>query len=472
MKKLLIIICILSFFILACDLNNNKNKNKNNQSGLIDWKVPDGNPKTHNLGDINDFWARDLVKSTFYSLKAELLHIGEHCYIWVEKTGDTYFKPKNEVLEIVVAIGNEYDTNIYTKVMGALGVEFQFEDGNYYNTMQIADFMGNYDGKLCILLLDIKDGYVPGTGYVAGYFDSINFYSNFPGLRSNERDMIYIDTYPGIPGSQASFEVIAHEMQHLMNFVTRQVLGDINNQSSLMDIWINEGLSAAAEWAVYGHSMGRISDYNANRGGSLKNGNNFFVWDKDKDISVLDDYSTVYLFFQWLRLQNDNQIYKKIIKSNYSNFMAVTDNATGYDINNWEKLIGDWLRANFVNSSMGIYGYRGDSAFNNLTKHYINSTNTSVSLYPGEGVFSYRTGMSAAPGPSGNIRHINITSLGNNALLTFNANSSNRGWAETGTITGLIHPSQASSSIAKSFLEGIPAPYAISIEEMQRRNNE
>src|SRR5262245_41306110 len=30
------------------------------------------------------------------------------------------------------------------------------------------------DGKVTLLLLDIQDGYQPGNGYIAGYFDPVN----------------------------------------------------------------------------------------------------------------------------------------------------------------------------------------------------------------------------------------------------------------------------------------------------------
>jgi hypothetical protein len=55
-------------------------------------------------------------------------------------------------------------------------------------------------------------------------------------------------------------------------------------------------------------------------------GNTFFVWDNYTDpydpyffsYFVLDDYSTDYLFFQWLRIQagGSTAIYKDIFNSN------------------------------------------------------------------------------------------------------------------------------------------------------------
>jgi len=464
MKKFLLIICFISFFILSCDLNNSKN---NNPRRSISWSIPDGEKKEYELGEENEFYAQNLTTYKHYSLKANLRYIGEYCNVWLEKD--------NDIHQIAIdTIGKAYDEDIYPKLMEYFGTEFELEDGNTYNTMQIADFMGNYDGKLCILLLDIIDGYTQGRGYVAGYFSSLNFYDNYPGVPSNKRDMIYIDTHPGTPGDDTSKEIVAHEMQHLMNFVTRQMLSEFNNQPSQMDLWINEGLSAAAEWSVFGHSKSRIDDYNSDRGRTIAKGNNFFVWDQHRNESVLDDYSTVYLFFQWLRLQNDTQIYKKIIESNYPDYRAVTENTIGYTNYNWGELIGDWLRANFVNSPTGIHGYRGDPAFNNLAKHYIINDNNSlnVSLFPGEGVFSYSpTPLTTVPNPSGNIRYINIKLENNNARLTYNVNPLNRGRAETGTITGQTPPGTNTSSLSRSILSGSYIPYAISIEEMLRRNH-
>ena len=456
MKKLLIIF-ILPLFIFACD-------DDSSPRDAITWKI---NPekKEHKLGDKNNFYARNTVYNTFYSLIAELRYVGEYCNVWVEIPGKRHVTP-----EEVNTIGKAYDEEIYPNLMECFGVKFDLEDGKTYDIMQIADFMGNNDGKLCILLLDIKDNYDEEKGgpYVAGFFDPINFWDSYPGVSTNKRDMIYIDTFPGNPGSKTSLEIVAHELQHLMNFVTRQVLSEINNSPSQMDLWINEGLSSAAEWSVFGHSEDRIKYYINDPYGTIAKGNNFFVWDQNRDHTVLDDYSTVYMFFQWLRLQNNKDIYKKIISSDYPDYRAVTENAADYETNNWEKLIGDWLRANYVNASSGVYGYRGEDAFNGLETHYIDTNNTTVSLLPGEGVFSYSSGTLDVPSPSGNIRYVGLT----NALLTYNANPSNGRFIESGTITGQTPASIISP--ARSALGGslpILAPYPISMEEMLRRNS-
>jgi hypothetical protein len=352
--------------------------------------------------------------------------------------------------------------------------------------MKLADMWGDTDGKLCILLLDIIDGYDPpdNNGDVGGYFAPLNFYDNetiaeaiaaghYPAdAKSNERDMIYIDIYPGEPGTEDSNRVVAHEMQHLMNFVTDILFAGNNIRNEFMDIWINEGLSSAAEWVYSGnHSNGRMEWYNADPYETISKGNNFFVWDKDRDISVLDDYSTVYLFFQWLRLQSKTDIYYDIMTSQYYDYRAVT-NAARYHINSsyndWEILLRTWLAANYINNATGVLGYRNDSVLKNVKAPLIKSTGPEVPLLPGEGVYSFVSGSpSALPSNSGNIRYLGLsntatsTSIATNARLTYNRNANLEAAAENGLITGATPPASIQQLSVLPMLSAKPRAMSI-----------
>lgn len=105
------------------------------------------------------------------------------------------------------------------------------------------------------MLLDIKDGFEPSSsvGYTAGYFYPVDMYSNTSlrqaniNIKSNETDMLYIDIYPGVPDSETTLSTVAHEFQHLVNFGV-----SARRRSSVMDTWIDEGLSTAAEHLYLG----------------------------------------------------------------------------------------------------------------------------------------------------------------------------------------------------------------------------
>jgi hypothetical protein len=358
MKKLTVLVVVFSMLFFACK----------------DVDIP----KFEQPGN---FWAQNLKDGKFYRVDAELVYEGSLCTVWAEKGSGISNAQARQ-------IADEYDTKIYGKMMDAFGFTSITSNGtvSHINTMQKADSLSkNPDGKLCILLLDIKDDYKEGVNesYVAGYFWPGNFLT---GSYSNYCDMIYIDTNPGLKkDTKTAYNTLAHEMQHLMNFVSSVVYRSETKNGviyvSSMDTWIDEGLSSAAEWIYEGtHPEIRWKWYNLNgNGGQMKGlidkGNNFFVWGNrgnESPYASLDDYATVYLFFQWLRLQSGNTgIYKDIITSNSTDYQAVTKAintaipSQGYS--SWETLLKTWLAANRINAPTGAYGYRNDAVLKGIT---------------------------------------------------------------------------------------------------------
>ncbi|WP_461256128.1 M30 family metallopeptidase [Treponema sp. R80B11-R83G3] len=450
-----LLIILIAFLFLSCD-------------GFLDFiKVNDD--------DSSNFWAYNYTTNKDYKVKAELIIKGAYCNVWVEKnSGVSKTQAKN--------IADEYDGKIHELMINTFGIENpSYNDETFSDIMEVADYLGDEDGKLCILLLDIKDDYQKGVNesYVAGYFWAGNFYSM---SGSNQRDMIYIDTNPGMKGEkniENAFTTLAHEMQHMMNFVTRRV----KNSNALMDVWIDEGLSSAAEYIVSGgdHSLDRIDWYNengdnkANIKGLIDQGNNFFVWDNHKEnrYAILDDYSTVYLFFQWLRLQKGIGVYRDIISSNYTDYQAV-ENAMGED---WDTLLKNWMAANYINDSTGEYGYKSDIP--EITAHTAPAGITRISLYPGEGVYSLTDASDTMPAQGVNIKYAGLdktsVTVSDSAvfaagrLLTYNINTLLSGRAETGITTGIA----ASVNIAhkgRSAVSSYSGPYRIGAGDILSRN--
>jgi hypothetical protein len=256
-----------------------------------------------------------------------------------------------------------------------------------------------------------------------------------------------------------------------------------------MDTWIDEGLSSAAESIYLGVGqplVDRISDFN--NGKLIAKGNNFFVWanrENEDPNAVLDDYATVYLFFQWLRLQTGGTtIYKNIIASNNYDYRAITANTTAIN-SNWSDLLGTWLRANYDRSSSGFYGYKNDTTLNNsIKRHYAPGGSSTINVYPGEGVYS-NASSSTIPTSVGNIKYVGLgtvsgSTITSGALLTYNTSTTvtynDNGVSitppDSGTITGNAPPPNANivASGSRSVLGGVsPGPFPISAGEMLRR---
>jgi len=129
-----------------------------------------------------NFWASNARTGARYRVDAELLASNDYCEVWVEKSCT--------VANVGIArqVADEYEEiydKFFSEVSGVFDIEVDFDMvaalyGNNVDfpkdrTMNLMEFAGwliGGDGKLTILLLDIRDNYKEGVfeAYVAGYF--------------------------------------------------------------------------------------------------------------------------------------------------------------------------------------------------------------------------------------------------------------------------------------------------------------
>jgi len=455
MKKLFFAICVLPLLLFSsCDLLG--------LGGMFS----------------GNFWAINFITYTPYRVNAELLYEGTYCEVWVEKGSGL----KQDQID---KIGLEYDTKIHGKMMDNFSLEdIVFKGTPYADTWELADYLVDGNGKICILLLDIKDGYKPfiNESYIAGYFFAEDFFDSF---YSNQRAIIYIDTYPGITGEGRSVEdcygTLVHELQHLMHFVSCVYKSQGEDEILQSDIWIDEGLSSAAEFVYDGHVGERIGWFQENGGGAGKipQGNNFYVWDNHTpSITVLDDYATVYLFFQWVRLQTggNSNIYRKIISSEHFDHRAVTS-VMGPGFSNWDFIIRAWLAANYINAPNGPYGYMDDPVLKNIRTPAPSSNQTTVKLFPGEGVYSIANTNPNLAGQGVNIKNVFLiapNTLSDNfstgsTLLTYNKNENPEAAAEDGKTTGVPIPAASASLSGHFYIPAVTGPFRIGAQDFLRQ---
>jgi hypothetical protein len=377
---------------------------------------------------------------------------------------------KSDAMEIA----NIYDTEIYPKMIDTFGVSLiHSESGrNFSNPLEFADWMGNEDGKIAIFILQLPIGTI-------GYFWEEDLFNTQQA--SNLQDIIYIDISLR---STELFQTIAHEIQHIMNFATGYALRGIDGWQ---DIWIDEGLSAAAEWIVTGvHNQYRIDWFNNDVSGLIKLGNNFFVWGNYETPSALmDDYATVYLFFNWLRLQaGNNTILINIISSNHYDYRAVTTSMNtevsyqGYSA--WGTLLSTWMAANYINASDGPLGYMNDPVLKSVKACTVPSGTTSRNLFPGEGVYSITNSAPLTSGQGTNIRNLYLntttaqvredTFYSSGAMLTYNSNTDIDGDRETGQTTGVAGAIMHGTSEGR-YAALISSPVYISVIDLLRRHD-
>jgi hypothetical protein len=445
----------------------------------------------------DDFYAQNMTNGIFYKVKADMLCVGVRCVVWAERGSGVTQKQAQD-------IANEYDTKIRSKVVDAFSRKdvYTTNNGIRYDFGDMVDYAnwlaGRDDRKLTILLLDIKDGFKdPKTdSYIAGYFFGGDFQpqGNIFGTRqySNGRDMIYIDTHPGFssPGMiTTAYATFAHELQHLINYVTSRAY----RKSSYMDTWIDEGLSSQAEHLYLGENLRQKCEwFSVDPAGTIAKGNNFFVWGNHQDdkLAIMDDYASVYLFFRWLYLQADTDlrphIFYDISNSDFRNYQAVTNVAR--EINSkwedWGPLLRTWLAANYYPKN-AVYGYKGDDYLKGIVKVKA-ITGSTVSLYPGEGVYStMNNSVSITEEVDANIRYAGLNSniisgtigtsspYSGNILLTFNANTNN-GTAtkpETGVLTGVSPATPSRMAGEDGQTERITGPYVLDARDALGRNS-
>lgn len=337
----------------------------------------------------NEFWAANTQTKKYYILTAPVSKEGQYCVIHIEESCRSLIDDST-----VDNIISEFDNTIYPLIKTKFGDESDIDS----------------NGKTIILILDIKDDYSGSGSYIAGYFDSSNTFVNSDyNPHSNECDMIYLDCNPGIPGTNDFLITAAHEFQHLINFAHNGM-----TNGKIQDTWINEGLSSAAEYLYSGNHIAKRINYYNNFQENNSSGNNFYKWGNE-----LIDYSTVYLFFQWLRIHSSDEdaIYKDILYSPFTDYRAVVEQAEkhipnydGIQINNtsWTNIMIDWLISNQINDNYGIFGYKGN--LGSLSQMQSNSGITNI--YPFEAIMRINNGYYYPSESGSNIIYRGITADG------------------------------------------------------------
>jgi hypothetical protein len=213
-------------------------------------KKPTSIARTYSLGDREILWTQS--NKIFKQITAECRKVTNEAYVFVALT-DNY---GNNVYY------NGYNSGYISQTdVDQIGNKFSYiysTDRNAFGNETATGLNG--ESKVTILLLDIDDTYAlkPNTdSYKYGYFygtDMLSeiFVRNY-GYHSNERKILYIDTYPAIEytsppntnhnnygeyGITNTYSTLAHEFQHMIH----------NRMDSDEELWVNEGCSGLAEF--------------------------------------------------------------------------------------------------------------------------------------------------------------------------------------------------------------------------------
>lgn len=192
----------------------------------------------------------------------------------------------------------------------------------------------DHNGKITILLIDVRDDYVPDVSesFVAGYFDPLD-----QGQQGNLADIIYLDTNPGsLSGArgQVLLSTLAHEYQHLIHY----------SRDPREELWINEGLSELAP-VLMGLPHRDYAHFLDNTNVSL-----------DSFDGELADYARAGLFFHYTWVQLGTGFIRDLITLTETGITGFNSALALHGQPALDRFAFQWHLANFVQGE-GTYGY-------------------------------------------------------------------------------------------------------------------
>jgi len=240
-------------------------------SGHVAWDV----------GAIDTFFVYNFVTRGFDQVPAELRAVGTMSLVWVSQSELQNGHVDSLVVQTLLeSLETKTPGTSRDSTRGVLDLTRQlFGEPPNINS----DFVkGGGDGRTHFLLCDIQDGWTSSSpSYIAGFFYSIDVSPS--GSVSNRRDLLYIDTYPGIfldgvRDAERPLGTLSHEFQHLIHW----------NYDPNEIPFFNEGLSELSTY-ICGYGLRSPGLY-------LENPNVAFLgWN-----STLEDYSRAALWALYL----------------------------------------------------------------------------------------------------------------------------------------------------------------------------
>lgn len=286
--------------------------------------------KTPEVGDVEIFNTLDLATNKPMRIRATLKKIGTHCYIYLEQ-------------------GQRVDTNTITNI----AAHFDRKIVPQVRSMFGSEWSPGIDGdkRITLLLLDIKDSYNPNRGqrnFTSGYFNAGDEIPRSKNPQSNQREMLYLDTYPGKAGSKKFLSVLAHEFQHMVHWYHDPKEFD----------WVDESLSQLAPFLCgYGHPSQLMAFVRSPD-------NNLCAWANE---TTLANYGQVYLWAYYIAThisstdERRRAFVRRMVDQKSQGLSGLNAAIKKQKIkNNVANIFRSFSLANYLNDSRiarGAYGY-------------------------------------------------------------------------------------------------------------------
>jgi hypothetical protein len=287
------------------------------------------------VGSTKTWYADDLTtSSTRYQVATTCRAVGTHCYVFVEDASWTGGRVTQANVDSIRVTFDDH-----TPANGAKGI-YQSDVDAFGNPPDV-----DADPRIIIFVLDIKDGYTPGSGFVVGYFYS---YNELGLPQSNNAEVFYLDCNPlnmATPSHlREGMATLAHEFQHMIHY----------NYDSNEDTFIDESCALVAE-VNCGYPL-----YSPDRFAGESN-IYLFNW-RGNDLNlVLNDYSRAARFSLYYRDQLGMPIFKSIVSNTQNGIAGINGGlaSAGTTTRRFNDLFVDWEIANVLDDQSvdPRYGY-------------------------------------------------------------------------------------------------------------------
>ncbi|MXV75528.1 hypothetical protein F4Z99_14810 [Candidatus Poribacteria bacterium] len=234
------------------------------------------------IGTQRTFFVPDFRSMQQYTVSAVLQGIGNFCYIFVEEA--------------------EWNTRVTVETVASIVHAFEVatpanpEQGIYPTLTRFFGLPPDIDenGRVILLLLNIQDANHPSQ-YTAGFFNPADQsrgvlrtpgFRGFP-IRSNEADLLYIDTQPLNPNSEIAHNVIAHEFLHLIHW----------RHDPHEATWVDEGCAGYASFLCGYSVLEHVGAFEKTPSVSL------IAW-PERDADALPHYGAAFLWMLYLHEQH------------------------------------------------------------------------------------------------------------------------------------------------------------------------
>ena len=246
------------------------------------------------------------------SVNAELKYTSKYSYIW-HVTDSDYISSSSLVnLEYkeFKKLGDMFD-KIYPIETNIFGEIDYSSNSNFIEPSE----------KVSILVYDINtDSHANQKSGTFGYFYPGDLYTSNP--NSNKCNIFYIDDYFTYEGEKYIYSTLAHEFQHMLNFINKKIK---NSNSNTTQTWYTEMLSLVAEEMLQ-KTIG-IDDKESPKS-RLKIFNRYYYkgftnWQEGNEVYIY--YANAYAFGAFLvRNFGGSKLIKEIVNNSYLNQESIT----------------------------------------------------------------------------------------------------------------------------------------------------